>query len=104
MVKFLVDELKRVRCQVTDMSFKDARMKVATFILSLIASDKPAENNGGINLILPLSRQEISEVLELSPETISRAFGYFRKEKIVSARGRHVVIQNRAALEGVAHR
>lgn len=104
MVKFLVDELKRVRCQVTDMSFKDARMKVATFILSLIVSDKPAENNGGINLVLPLSRQEISEVLELSPETISRAFGYFRKEKIVSARGRHVIIQNRAALEGVAHR
>ena len=41
MVRFLVGELKRVRTQVTDMSFKDARMKVATFLLSLITTDPP---------------------------------------------------------------
>jgi CRP/FNR family transcriptional regulator len=104
MVRFLVGELKRVRTQVTDMSFKDARMKVATFLLSLITSDNAAADNGNVNLVLPLSRQEISEVLELSPETISRTFGYFRQEQMVVARGRHLVIQNRTALEGVAHR
>jgi len=104
MVRFLVQELKRIRTQVTDMSFKDARMKVATFLLSLVASDPVAADNGNVSLTLPLSRQEISEVLELSPETISRTLGYFRKEAMVAARGRHLVIQNRAALEGVAHR
>src|SRR5208283_3337801 len=55
MVRFLVGELKRVRKQVTDMSFKDARMKVATFILSLITTDTPP-TNGTLNLTLPLSR------------------------------------------------
>jgi CRP-like cAMP-binding protein len=104
MVRFLVEELKRIRTQVTDMSFKDARMKVATFLLSLVTSDPTAADNGNVNLTLPLSRQEISEVLELSPETISRTLGYFRKEQMVAARGRHLVIQNRAALESVAHR
>jgi CRP/FNR family transcriptional regulator len=104
MVRFLVQELKRIRTQVTDMSFKDARMKVATFLLSLVSSDPAAADNGNVNLTLPLSRQEISEVLELSPETISRTLSYFRKEEMVAARGRHLVIQNRAALEGVAHR
>src|SRR5271157_5816012 len=63
MVRFLVGELKRVRTQVTDMSFKDARMKVATFLLSLATTDPAAGGNGAENLTLPLSRQEISEVL-----------------------------------------
>ena len=104
MVRFLVGELKRVRTQVTDMSFKDARMKVATLLLSLVTTSPADADNGNLSFTLPLSRQEISEVLELSPETISRAFGFFRREQMVTARGRHMVIQNRAALEGVAHR
>jgi CRP/FNR family transcriptional regulator len=103
MVRFLVGELKRVRTQVTDMSFKDARMKVATFILSLITSES-RHIDGAVNLTLPLSRLEISEVLELSPETISRTLSSFRREQLVTARGRHLVIQNRAGLEAVAHR
>jgi CRP-like cAMP-binding protein len=103
MVRFLVGELKRVRKQVTDMSFKDARMKVATFLLSLISIDSP-NSDGSISLTLPLSRLEISEVLELSPETISRTFSSFRREQLLGARGRNLLIQNRAALERVAHR
>ncbi len=105
MVRFLVTELKRVRKQVTDMSFKDSRMKVATFLLSLItsASNSPAAD-GTVDLTLPLSRQEISEALELSPETISRTLSSFRREQLVATRGRHLVIQDRAALEKVAHR
>jgi CRP/FNR family transcriptional regulator len=103
MIRFLVGELKRVRKQVTDMSFKDARMKVATFLLSLITNDTPA-SNGSMTLTLPLSRMEISEVLELSAETISRTLSSFRREQLVMARGRRLVIQNHAGLEAVAHR
>ncbi len=103
MVRFLVGELERVRKQMTDMSFKDARMKLATFLLSLITPDTPT-SNGTVNLTLPLSRMEISEVLELSPETISRTLSSFRREQLIVARGRHMVIQNRAGLEAVAHR
>jgi CRP/FNR family transcriptional regulator len=103
MVRFLVGELERVRTQVTDMSFKDARMKLATFLLSLIP-DNGASSNGTVSLTLPLSRQEISEVLELSPETISRTLSAFRREQLAVARGRHMVIQNRVGLEAVAHR
>jgi len=103
MVRFLVGELDRVRKQMTDMSFKDARMKLATFLLSLINDDTPV-SNGTATLTLPLSRMEISEVLELSPETISRTLSSFRREELVTARGRHMVIHDRTGLEAVAHR
>jgi CRP/FNR family transcriptional regulator len=103
MIRFLVSEVGRVRSQVTDMSFKDARMKVATFLLSLVASD-PTPHDGHVTLTLPLSRQEISEVLELSPETISRTLAAFRREQLIVARGRHLTIQNPKGLESAAHR
>jgi len=103
MVRFLIGELDRTRTQLTDMSFKDARMKVATFLLSLVSVDA-AGGNGTLSLTLPLSRQEISEVLELSPETVSRTLTSFRREELVTARGRHMVIQNRLGLQAVAHR
>src|SRR5208282_4445584 len=44
MVRFLVGELERIRTQVTDMSFKDARMKVATFLLSLVTTELTPDN------------------------------------------------------------
>ena len=103
MVRFLVTEIGRVRSQVTDMSFKDAKMKVATFLLSLVATDL-IPHEGAATLTLPLSRQEISEVLELSPETISRTLAAFRREQLVTARGRHLTVQNLDGLQTAAHR
>jgi CRP/FNR family transcriptional regulator len=103
MVRLLVAEVGRVRTQVTEMSFKDARMKVATFLLSLIASD-PTPHNGHATLTLPLSRQEISEVLELSPETVSRTLTAFRRAGLIGARGRHLTIQNLEGLQSTARR
>jgi CRP/FNR family transcriptional regulator len=103
MVRFLVAEIGRVRGQVTDMSFKDARMKVATFLLSLVASD-PSPHNGRLTLTLPLSRQEIGEILELSPETVSRTLTEFRREQLITAHGRQLVIQNLEGLQSSSHR
>ena len=103
MLRFLVAEIGRVRGQVTDMSFKDARMKVATFLLSLVASD-PSPHNGRLVLTLPLSRQEIGEILELSPETVSRTLTAFRREQLITAHGRQLVIQNLEGLQSSSHR
>lgn len=103
MVRFLVGEMARLRMQITDMSFKDARMKVATFLLSLISSDTtgPAQT---YSLTLPFSRQQISEILELSPETVSRILGALGREGLIEVRGRHLAIRNPVGLEEAAHR
>ena len=103
MVQFLVTEISRVRSQVTDMSFKDARMKVATFLLSIIDSE-PESPTYPYTLNLPFSRQEISEILELSPETVSRTLGQFRRNRTIEARGRRLTIHDAEALRAAAHR
>jgi len=103
MVRFLVTEVTRVRTQVTDMSFKDARMKVATLLLSLVTSEAPSPSKS-YSLVLPFSRQEISEILELSPETVSRTLSVFRREQVLDARGRRLNIQDLPKLEAAAQR
>jgi CRP/FNR family transcriptional regulator len=103
LVRFLVGEIGKVRRQVTDMSFKDARMKVATFLMTVTSSNHaPAAK--GVAMTLPFSRQEISEILELSPETISRILSSFRKDRLIEARGRQLTIRDRSALAKEAQR
>ena len=103
MIRFLVSEVTRVRTQVTDMSFKDARMKVATLLLSLVHMEVegPLQTHA---LTLPFSRQEISEILELSPETVSRTLSSFRREQVLEARGRKLSIQDVGKLQTAAQR
>jgi CRP-like cAMP-binding protein len=103
MVRFLVSEVARVRTQVTDMSFKDARMKVATLLLSLVSSETQTSAET-YSLTLPFSRQEISEILELSPETVSRTLSMFRRDQVLEARGRRVAIHDLGKLQAAAHR
>lgn len=103
MVRFLVSEVSRVRTQVTDMSFKDARMKIATLLLSLVSSESETASMP-YSLTLPFSRQEISEILELSPETVSRTLSAFRREQLIEARGRSLIIHELAGLQAAARR
>jgi CRP-like cAMP-binding protein len=103
MVRFLVSEVARVRTQVTDMSFKDARMKVATLLLSLVTSETESLPRT-YSFQLPFSRQEISEILELSPETVSRTLSAMRREQMLEARGRRLTIQDTDKLRAAGRR
>jgi len=102
-VQYLVGEVTRGRTQIADMSFKDARMRVATFLLSLVPPDQ-FKSSGNAALTLPFSSLEIGEMLELSPETVSRTWGALRRDGVIEKHGRRLVIQNLEKLQDVAHR
>lgn len=101
MIRFLISEISQVRTQMTNMSFKDARTRVATFLLSLVPPDEKTSANS-YSLTLPLTSQEIAEVLELSPETVSRTWQTLRQDGLITKRGRSLLIQNLSALEEAA--
>ena len=103
LVRTLVTEVGRTRSQLTEMSFKDARMKVATFLLS-VAPPHRVQPLKGFSTKLPFSRQEISEILELSSETVSRIVSKFKREHLIEVRGRHLTIRDRAGLKEAAQR
>lgn len=103
MIRLLVSEIAESRSQMTNMSFKDARTRLATFVLSLISADAENSSNS-CSLTLPLTSQEVAEILELSPETVSRTWRALRQEGLIEKRGRHLIIQNLRALEATARR
>jgi len=98
MIAFLVGEIGRVRSQITDMSFKDARTRLATLLLSMIEEGEISQS-GTATLKVPFSSQEVGEILEVSSETISRAWTTLQKIGLIEKRGREVTIPNLAALE-----
>ena len=101
MIRFLLGEIAQIRTQMTTMSYKDARARVAMFVLSLISPNQTGTAKY-CSLTLPLTSHEIGEILELSPETISRAWKFLRRESLIEKRGRHVIIRDLQGLEGAA--
>jgi len=103
MIAFLVGEVARVRTQITDMSFKDARARIATLLLSLVPADG-TDSKRSSSLTLQLSSQEVGEILELSSETVSRTWTALQKDRLIEKRGRQIVIPNLEKLERATRR
>lgn len=102
-IRYLVSEVTRVRSQIADMSFKDARMRVATFVLSLVPPNE-LKSSQTVAITLPFSSLEIGEILELSPETVSRTWSVLRRDGLIQKHGRNLVIQDLDRMRDVAHR
>jgi CRP/FNR family transcriptional regulator len=64
-----------------------------------------AERSGtthSLQLRLPLTHQEIAEMIGTTRETVSRLFSDFKLKRLIHAKGSRLVILNKSALEGIA--
>ncbi len=100
LMRFLLRDAARNRGQIGAGGQRDACAKVASFLLSLLPS--PTPGSSPIALQLPLSRQEIGELLGLSAETVSRALTVLRNEGVARINGRRVVIRALSELRAKA--
>jgi len=74
---------------------KSALEKIATFLLEM--AERTADDDA---LDLPMSRTDIADHLGLTIETVSRSFTQLERQGIIELpSARHVVLNNRAALE-----
>lgn len=91
LIKVLTRELEEARCYITYLATKTASQKIAQFLLS---SPSVTSSSSSVKklIILPLSRKELSELLALSPETVSRTFSQFEKDKILKVNGKEISI------------
>jgi len=95
------DKLVANQQRLTDLARKSPRERLATFLLDLAKKEDLRRTDGGI--LLPMSREDISDYLGLTIETISRTFSAFAKEGLVEIQQRKKVnILNGEALEAIA--
>lgn len=100
-----LDELDRARGWMLLLGRKSAQEKVATLLLDMARrlSDRKVDDGSDIAFDLPLSRQQMADVLGLTIETVSRQLGELKRLRIISLPGRRgVVIHDQEALEDCA--
>jgi len=98
MIHMLNGELERSRALVRDLGLKSSTERVASFILSLV----PLTRGLSRDVALPLTRKEISEMLGLTMETVSRAMTGFQRAGIIRASRGQIRIVDAGKLKGLA--
>ncbi|SCW35466.1 transcriptional regulator, Crp/Fnr family [Sphingobium faniae] len=83
-----LDDLDRTRAWMLLLGRKSAREKVATFLLDM-ARRLPTNDEGVIEL--PLSRQQIADILGLTIETVSRQMSDLKRHGVIALAGRRGV-------------
>ena len=103
LIRFLIRDGNAGYQQGATGGHRSARTKIAAFLFSLLPPDAAgAEPLPALALRLPLSRQEVGDLLGLSAETVSRAFTALRRRGVIQARGRRLVFSNVAELRRLA--
>uniref|UniRef100_UPI00242FAE17 helix-turn-helix domain-containing protein n=2 Tax=Sphingobium TaxID=165695 RepID=UPI00242FAE17 len=94
-----LDDLDRARSWMLLLGRKNAREKIATFLLDM-SRRLAREGLPPLDRFdLPLSRQQIADVLGLTIETVSRQLTDLKRIGIIALPGRRMVeIRDRAAL------
>ncbi len=90
-IKILTRELEETRCSIRDLATMTASQKIACFLLSpphRFSSTKAIKKT----ITLPLSRKEISEMLGLTQETVSRTLSQFERDQIVKVNGKKILL------------
>ena len=100
----LLAELDRTRRWMLLLGRMNAEQKVATFLLEMADRLAPSTCGADVGSLgqmeLPLSRQQIADVLGLTIETVSRQLSKMRSENVIDLPSRReVVIVDRGGLE-----
>lgn len=74
--------------------------KLARFLLEWSAEGQ--ESDGGVRMKLPLTHEEMAQLIGSSRETVTRTLSGFKKESIAELRGSMLVVLDRNALENLA--
>ena len=87
-----LSELDRTRRWMLLLGRMNAGQKVATFLLELADRIGTKGKDGTTGLVLPLSRQQIADVLGLTIETVSRQLTSLRSEGLIDLPSRREIV------------
>jgi len=73
--------------------------KLARFLLDLSAGHE--NGKGEVRITLPLTHEEIAQMIGASRETVTRMFGEFKRKELLQVKSSLLIIRNKAGLESV---
>ena len=79
---------------------RSASEKIARFLLDW--SGRGKETNEGVRVNLPLTHEEIAQIVGVSRETVTRTFTELKHRALITVKGPMVTIRNKPGLEAMA--
>ncbi len=71
--------------------------------LGLLASRYGQRDQEGVLIQLPLSREDLANIIGTSAGTVMRLLKDFKEEKAIVLRGRNIIVGRQDYLNGIAH-
>ncbi|MFQ5509807.1 MAG: Crp/Fnr family transcriptional regulator [Leptospirillia bacterium] len=102
MIRRLSDVLQKTERRVESLATKDARLRLAEFLVELAEEDGDAVEHG-IRIRLRFTREEIAEVIGATLETTIRLMSAFKKEGILMDDAGHIVLLDTERLGRIHH-
>lgn len=102
MIRKLSGELRYAEDRMTDIAQKPVKERLAELLL-LLKETYGKANNGGVEIGLSLSREEMAEMIGTTQETIIRLLSEFKARGFLQIDGRQIVITDMKPLLRIAH-
>lgn len=101
-MELLAKDLGKAERKTLSIAHKNVRERLAELLL-ILKTQYGKKTDNGIMLDILLTREEISELIGTSQESVIRTMSDFRKEKLIRVTGRSIVITNMPKLLTVAN-
>jgi CRP/FNR family transcriptional regulator len=96
-IRILGRRLRQALNLIKNLGLKNVPQRLAGLLLQL-AKEYSHKSEAGMELDIPLSRQELAELIGVSRETVIRELGKFAKAKIIKIEGKKIFITNQDKL------
>jgi len=99
LLKVLVQMVRRQDQAIQDMVFLDVGGRVARRLLDLAAKHGEDSGNGAVRIDVPITQEELAQMVGASRESVNKALGSFMDRGWVALEGRHYVVVDGEALQ-----
>ncbi len=98
LLKILSSRLRMAQRQVRDLALKDTYGRLASMLL-MLGKEHGADSPEGVRIELPLSRQELANLIGTTRETVTRILGDFKKYKCIELERQAIILIDQGKLK-----
>ncbi|HEX9758331.1 MAG TPA: Crp/Fnr family transcriptional regulator [Nitrospiria bacterium] len=102
LINVLSQELEKSQQRINQLTFKDAKGRLALILLDL-AKSYGVKNKDGIALGITLKREEIAEMTGMTLETAVRLLSQFKKDRVIKVEGKQIILINQQRLQTLSN-
>jgi len=91
--RLIRERLARITARLDELVFRDVHARLARLLLRL-AREFPLDHNGTPGIDVPLTQQDLADLIGSTRESANIAVNDFRRQGLIDIRRRHILIRD----------